>query len=117
MRHLKPDLPETRKRKSKAAKRRWADPEMRRKMSEKIRALHPPKPQPPPPAMKPPKPGVRGYTKHHLTPILRALKQGIGAMDKRGALAKAMGKYRSEIVTGPSDRSVPTAEGPRSSRH
>jgi hypothetical protein len=51
------------------------------------------------PKQKKAKPPVRGYQKHQLTPILKAVKRkGLSAIDQRSSLAKATGKLRSELV-------------------
>lgn len=45
-------------------------------------------------------PPVRGYQKHQLTPILKAVKRkGLGAIDQRSSLAKATGKVRLELIS------------------
>lgn len=46
------------------------------------------------------RPLVRGYQKHRLTPVLKAVKKrGLSAIDQRSSLAKATAKLRSELVT------------------
>jgi hypothetical protein len=42
----------------------------------------------------------RGYSKHGLTPALKAIKRkGLSAIDQRSRLAKATSKLRSELVS------------------
>ncbi len=44
-------------------------------------------------------PPVRNYQKHQFTPLIKGLKKnGLGAIDQRSALAKEIGKHRSELV-------------------
>jgi hypothetical protein len=55
-----------------------------------------PKKKPTKSALKP----KRGYQKHNLTPVIKAVKsKGLSALDQRSTIAKAAGKLRRELFT------------------